>query len=109
MMLGTQTVTLLRAGVSPGEDAHGNPLPATPSEILLTGCSVQPGSGREVFGIRDQVTTVYTVWAPLDPAASDLDQVRFGGTVYDLDGPVERWEVGTPLDHQVLHLKRVEG
>lgn len=110
MNLGTQTVTLLRGGASGGTDEYGNPIPGdSDSEIVLTGCSVQPGGGSEFHDSREAITTLYTVWAPLTPTAMDTDRVRFNETVYELDGPVERWEVGTPLDHQVLRLKAVGG
>lgn len=109
MKLGTQTVTLIRGGASSGEDDYGNPIAGANSELVLTGCSVQPGAGSEVFDRRDAITTLYTVWAPTTPPVLDTDAVRFEGTVYDLDGPPERWNVGSRLDHQVLRLKKVGG
>ena len=109
MRLGRQTVTLLRTGASAGEDEYHNPTPGAVDEITLTGCSVQPGGGSETYDNREAVTTLYTVWAPREPVAQDTDLVRFDGTVYALDGPVQHWSVGTRLDHQVLRLKEVSG
>ena len=108
-MIGSQSVDVIRAGASPGDDAHGNPLPGVDAEFPIAGCSVQPGDGAELLISRDQITTIYTVWAPLEPRVLDTDSIRYAGTVYPIDGPVERWELGSDLDHQVIRLQRVEG
>lgn len=108
MNLGTQTVTLHRPGAGVVDD-FGNQTAGPASEIVVRGCSVQPAGGDEVIVNRDQLTTAYVVWAPPTPRAENYDSVEYGGVVYELDGPVERWEVGTPLDHQVLNLRRVDG
>lgn len=76
-----------------------------PADVTITGVSVQPGGGSEILDGRDQITTLYTVWAPLTADVTDVDRIRYAGTVYAIDGPVERWEVGTALDHLVIKLK----
>jgi hypothetical protein len=111
MNLGTQTIIRkARPSASTEEDEYGNPIPGAPGDDLpIPGCSVQPGAGVEVFDRRDALTTVYTVWAPITADVIDTDQIAYAGTVYDIDGPVQRWEVGTALDHLVIRLKAVSG
>jgi hypothetical protein len=109
--LGTQTITRRRA-TSTASAGYGNTVPDWASgvdELTVPGCSVQPGGGSEFVDNREAITTLYTVWAPLSADVVDTDRVTFAGTEYDIDGPIERWEVGTPLDHLVIRLKAVNG
>jgi len=110
MNLGTQSIDRLRS-TGDAEDDYGNTVPdwATPSELTITGCSVQPGGGSDQFDNREAITTLYTVWAPLSADVVDTDRVRFAGTVYAIDGAIEVWVVGTILDHKVIRLKAVSG
>lgn len=110
MNLGTQSITRLRSTGST-EDDYGNDVGewATPDELPITGCSVQPGGGLEVHDDREAITTLYTVWAPIAADVVDTDRVRFAGADYALDGPIEVWAVGTPIDHKVIRLKAVSG
>lgn len=108
MNLGTQSITLLQPG-DRTKDEFGNWVDGPPVEVPVTGCSVQPAPGGELLGNRDQLTTAYIVWMPMTPRVNDYAQVVFDGDTYELDGPVERWAVGSPLDHQVLNLRRRDG
>lgn len=108
MNLGTQTVTVLTASTT--EDEYHNTVQdwSAPARSDIRGCSVQPGGGSEDTVDRDAITTLWTVFAPLAPLDS-TNRVEYAGTAYDIDGPVDRWEVGTPLDHMVIRLKAVAG
>lgn len=117
MRLGTQSVRVWRAG-EPVEDEYHNEIPGDPTGTLVEWCSVQPGPGAEFLGDRSATTTAYTVWAPLATDVRDDDEVEYPAadspdyataTVYAIDGPVDRWEVGTPLDHLVIRLRRSQG
>lgn len=110
MNFGTQSITRLRA-TGTGEDEYGNDVGDwdSPSELSITGCSVQPGAGVEVYDFREAISTLYTVWAPIGADVVDTDRISYAGTTYAIDGPVQRWEVGTPLDHLMVRLKAVSG
>lgn len=109
MRLGTQTVTRKgRPGESTAEDDYGNPIPgAAGADLVVTGCSVQPGAGTELLDRRESITTIWTVWAP--PAdIVETDTVAYDGTDYAVDGQIERWRTGN-LPHDVIRLKAVAG
>ena len=110
MNLGTQSVDRLRS-TGTATDDYGNDIGEwdAPAEVTITGCSVQPGGGSEVYDNREAITTLYTVWAPITADVVDTDRVRFAGTVYAIDGAIEVWAVGTALDHKVIRLKAVSG
>lgn len=109
MNLGIQTITRLRA--TTGEDDYGNTSSdwGTPDRLPIAGCSVQPAAGSELVDNREAITTLLIVYAPITADVIDTDRVEYGGTVYDIAGPVDVWEVGTPLDHKAIRLKRVSG
>ena len=111
MMLGTQTIVRKgRPGTSTGDDEFGNPIPGTPgADLPITGCSVQPGAGSEFIANRDAITTLFTVWAPEPADVIETDVVTYDGTDYEVDGQIERWNVGSLLDHKVIRLKAVAG
>lgn len=109
MRLGNQTIELVgRPGASTSEDAYGNPVPgAAGADLLINGCSVQPGAGSELVDRREATTTIFTVWAP-PSGVRETDSIRFEGTVYAVDGQIERWRTGN-LPHDVIRLKAVGG
>jgi len=107
MRLGRQTITRRRAGSSTGEDDYGNPVPGAPDELVIRGCSVQPGAGAEFVDRREAVTTLYTVWAPVAADVIETDTILFEGVEYAVDGQVAKWAGGTRLDHKVIRLKAV--
>lgn len=109
MILGTQTVTRLR-GAGATDEYHNEVLDwSTPDTLDIPGCSVQPFPGLQVNDSREVVTTLMAVWAPVAADVLDVDRIRYAGTDYDIDGSVERWTVGTSLDHLVIRLKAVSG
>lgn len=109
MILGSQSVLVLTAGTI--TDDYHNVMPDWPNatSVAVTGCSVQPGTGGQVITDREAVTTLYTLWAPVDTPVADTSRIGYAGTVYDIDGQVERWAVGDRLDHLVIRLKAVTG
>lgn len=110
-MLGRQTIRAWRAG-APTEDEYHNIIAGDAVPHDVTGCSVQPGPGTEYLLDRSATTTIWTVWAPLSADLTDDDEVEYpvgSGKRYEVDGSVERWEVGTRLDHLVIRLRRSQG
>jgi hypothetical protein len=108
MILGPHTITRIRTGDSPGNDAHGNPIPGDEDRLDITGCSVQPVVGGIDTNNRWAITTVWTVWAPLDADVLDTDEIAYAGTTYLIDGSVQRWDF-SGLGHMVIPLKDTEG
>ena len=110
MRLGTQTIVRKgRPGESTGKDEFGNPIPGAPgADLPIAGCSVQPGAGPEFIDNRDAVEILYTAYCPLADV-TELDQIEYAGTVYEVSGQIARWEVGTRLDHLAIPLKAVSG
>lgn len=109
MRLGSQTVTRLR-GVDGTDEYHNTTVDwATPATLDIPGCSVQPFPGMQVVDQREAITTLFSVWAPVDADVVDTDRIRYAGTDYDIDGSVQRWEIGTLLDHLLIQLKAVAG
>lgn len=110
MNLGTQSIVRRGRSTSTTEDEYGNPVPDPPGpDLTITGCSVQPGAGPEFNDRREATTTIWTVWAPIESDVVDTDTVAYKGIDYAVDGQVERWEVGTALDHLVIRLTKVTG
>lgn len=109
MRLGTQTITRLR-GVNSTDEYHNDTVDwTTPTTVDIPGCSVQPFPGLQVIDQREAITTLYSVWAPVDADVVDTDRVQWAGKVYDIDGSVQRWQVGSTLDHLLIQLKAVSG
>lgn len=103
----TQTITVQRA---PMVDDHGTDVPdwTDPDEHDETGCSVQPAPGTEDLIGRDQITTIWTVYAPLAADVLTTDRVVYQGDTFEVDGPIRRWETGV-LDHVEFGLKAADG
>lgn len=109
MNLGSQTVTRLRSSTSTDEYHNDVQDWSSPTTATVTGCSVQPGGGLQYNDSRTAITTLFTVWAPVAADVLDTDRIRYAGIDYDIDGSVDRWQVGTALDHLVIRLKAVAG
>ena len=109
MRLGNQTFTVLDPVEV--EDEYHNKVDdwSTPTRTDVPFCSVQPGGGSVTEVDREATTTLYTVWAPPTAVLTDKSRVEYAGVTYAVDGPVERWNVGTRLDHLVIRLKAVKG
>jgi len=81
------------------------------TEHTVTGCRVQPASGQDVqSATRDAVIDRWTLFAP---AAADIDvrdRIRYGGTVYEIDGNLRHWPSPSgALAHTEATLKHVGG
>jgi hypothetical protein len=91
-----ETVTLLRAGESPGRDAAGIPIPGGVDEIPVPQCVVTPREelpapgGPQQQG-RDTVIKGWTVYAPPGTVVLTTDRVRIRGTVFDVTGEAGDW------------------
>lgn len=106
MILATDTITVLRATTA--EDRFGNETPswgAAEPGTPIEGCSVQPLDGPEQTVGRDTVVSRWRVWAPPEADVMASDRVRFNGTVYDVDGEVQRWSGA--LGHTTFLLRKV--
>ena len=85
-----ETVTVLRPGPA-AQDAYGNDVPGTPTEIPVLGCAVAPRDGtgagaNEIVDARDTVITGLTLWAPYGTDIRATDRIRVAGIVYEVDG-----------------------
>lgn len=108
MRFGSQSIARIRAGASTGNDQYGDPIPGVSSELVVNGCSVEPGSGTEFDDRREATTTLYTALAPPSDVM-ETDLIRYDGTVYAVDGPVGRWRGVGSKSHDVIRLKAVAG
>lgn len=79
-------------------------------ELEIPGCSVQPSStslsqdGR-VLGVQDGLT----VYAPVDADVKAGDRIRFGNSIYTINGDPLVWPGAVSLDHLQLNLQRWRG
>ena len=107
-----QSVTRIRPGTT---EFRGSDIPSWApdkvSELIITGCSMQPAStmlsedGR-VLGITD----LYTLFAPPDSDIRAGDRIRFNDKVYTIDGDVRvQPSASGRLDHLNITLKRYQG
>ena len=109
------TLTLLRTSVS-GQDGYGNDVRES-VEVDVPGCAVWPrdsngSGGNERTGTQDMVIVGYAAILPFGTDVKATDQVRYAGTVYDVDGEPGVWGP-SPLTGNVagvqIALKRVTG
>ncbi len=119
MILGRDTVTVLRAGSR--VDGYGKTRPGTDwaasTSTVVTGCSVQPASAASGVGTTEHVTSLgdlrVTGLRLFAPAGSDItarDRVVIDGLAYDVDGEIGVFHdaVGR-ADHIEAFLRRTEG
>lgn len=105
--LGNHTATILRPR---GTDAHGDPLPGDPDEIVVKGTSMQPASSVETIDGGDQVVSLWDWFVPPGTDVQATDQVRFRGDVYDVDGDPQPLDDERGRPHHVeVRLRRVTG
>lgn len=109
MTLGPHTVTVHRAGTT--TDEYHNTVQDWDAEESwdVPGCSFQPGQGTEYVLDRSATETVALVYAPVSANIEDDDQVSYRGIRYEIEGSIQVWEFGTPLDHKVVPLKAWKG
>jgi len=108
-LIANQTVHRLRGTTV--TDSHGNVYVswATPAELAVEGCSVQPETGAEILTGRDSVTSIWRLYAPPDADITSTDRVRHGGKDYEVDGSIQDWPDIFGLGHKFCFLKLVEG
>lgn len=108
MRLGPHTIKVWRAGPS-AEDEYHNEIPGDPVSHDVFGCSAQPGPSSEFLVDRSATTTAWTIWAPISADVLNDDEIEYSGDRYEIDGSVDRWQFGTPLDHLVIRLRATKG
>lgn len=104
-----QTVTRIRPGIT---TSRGSTIPDwnNVSELVIGGCSVQPGTtelsqdGR-VLGVLDGLTA----YLPPDADVMEGDRIEYDGKVYTIDGMPKRWIGPVNTSHTQLTLRRWEG
>lgn len=106
----SQSVVRLRPSV---KMSRGSEVPdwSNPSELVISGCSIQPTStglsqdGR-VLGINEG----YTVYLPPGSDIKAGDRVSFGGNVYTINGEPKAWEGATGrVSHVQINVERWAG
>ena len=102
LSFGAPYVVTRRAVLGAGFDAHGQPLPPTPSMTFSIIASVQPASGRDLLRLPEarralETRVLFTVTQLLDGgqgAAFEADRVSIDGQDWEVQ-QVQRW-LGTP-------------
>lgn len=104
----TQTITRQRPAMV--DDGHGNRVPdwTSTTDVVIPGCSVQPGATAEDNANRDGVLIHWTVYAPSTVDVQADDAVVYEGTRYAVNGNPARWGSGI-LNHVSIQLRRWEG
>lgn len=105
----SQTVTRLRPNIKTirGSDVFDWD---NPSELVIAGCSVQPGTtelsqdGR-VLGVLDGLTA----YLPPDADVMEGDRIVYDGKVYTIDGMPKKWVGVAHTSHTQLTLRRWSG
>lgn len=104
-----QSITRLRPGT---KQERGSTILdwSNPNELVIPECSVQPTStglsqdGR-VLGIQDGLV----VYAPVDADVKAGDRIKFGDSVYTINGDPLVWPGAGKLAHTQLNLQRWRG
>lgn len=69
-------------------------------------CRWQPGGGTDLEGRRRGVAGTANLYAPLGADITEDDRIRFGGVVYEIEGPLSPWRSATgALAHTEIALK----
>lgn len=106
----TQSVVILTPNVivERGEEVEDW---SSPNRAIVSGCSVQPGSGRRDFDHADAVEADFTIYAP--PTATIPRRARVELPVTDgqfiILGEPEPWIFGMSTDHIRFRLSRRDG
>lgn len=105
-----QSVTILTPGVTLD---RGREVPdwSNPTRTIVTGCSVQPGSGARDQEHADGVTADFTVYLPPETVVDSrarFEVPQVPGQFLQ-EGEPERWLMGHRLDHLRVRLTRRDG
>lgn len=95
-VLGTDTIIVVRAGQSTGEeDAYGTPILGDPTRTPIEGCNVQPFVSRNTSETQTPTEDlVVSKWRLFAPAGSDIlptDKIEFGSLELQVDGELMPW------------------
>lgn len=103
------TVTVARPSMV---DDHGSQVPDWSSTVDhdVTGCSVQPGPGRDVLERRDGVEIAMMAYLPPEADVVATDALRLSGQLYKIVGDPRHWTSPSgALDHIEVQLQRWVG
>lgn len=105
-----QAVTRIRPG---SKTERGSTVPdwSEASELVISGCSVQPaGTSLSQDGRVLGVTDGCTVYLPPNADVKAGDRIRYDGELYTITGDPRRWCSATGrLDHIMLSIERWRG
>lgn len=87
MILGGDTVTRLRGRL---RDNFGN-LQGSDEELDIPGCSFQPLGGTEQTDRGEAVQSNAALYLPDGSDLTATDRVRYGSSVYAVNGPPSVW------------------
>lgn len=93
----------------PVDEVGEHDFAATPDEVSIPRCSVQPGASIEVLDGGERVRVSWVVYAPLDSDVLARDFVRVSGQLCRVVGEPESWNSGLRVDHKAIYLERWEG
>jgi hypothetical protein len=106
----SQSVTRLRPSV---KLSRGSTVPdwSNPSELVISGCSIQPAStGLSQDGRVLGISEGYTVYLPPGSDVKAGDRISFGGNVYTINGEPKTWEGATGrVSHVQINVERWAG
>jgi hypothetical protein len=105
----TESVTLRLRGVKIGEDDYGNDVFGPPQNATWPAW-YEPRESGEQTAAREQVSSGYWLFLPLDAPLSAADVVILEGQPYEVVGEPGRQPGGFTLDgYQKAALERVTG
>jgi hypothetical protein len=74
------------------------------------GCRWQPAGGESLHIRRDGLVINAALHAPPNADIEEDDRIRFNGTTYEIEGPIDLWRgVTGDLAHLEIALKTVKG
>lgn len=111
MILGGDTVAVVRAGAIPGPDLQpvDSWKPADVTVTLYTGSSFQPLASNENVAGQQRTEATHQAFLRAGADVTSRDRIRHEGLDYVVDGKPERWRIGGVEDHVEVRCFRVEG
>lgn len=109
--IASQSITVQRAALKAD---HGTQVPdwtQPPTDIPISGCSVQPAKGNEDEQHRTADRADLIVWAPVGADVTAADHIAIDGysRPFRVIGEPERWRGIGFLEHTVIRLTVWEG
>lgn len=92
--LGRKTITVLtpQKTADPYSGEQVDDWSQPPTEVLVKGCQVEPGTTQEYLLNRDEVLVAWTVYAPAGTQVTTYNRVRYNGSVYTVYGHPAQWD-----------------